>query len=88
MSEKKNNEVDANKLLAESLDKMLLEAERGDIQSQLAVGMEYYLGVVWEQDGERAFYWFQKAADLGNGEALLHYANCLKATKRDSNAKD
>ena len=61
----------------ESLEKMIEKAENGNTSSMVDVAM-YYLDECDEPDGEKAVYWFEKAANAGNSDAMfntgLHYA--------------
>ena len=44
-------------------------AEAGRMDSQLALGVAYYLGSGFERDLERAKFWYEKAAAQGSDEA-------------------
>jgi len=49
-------------------------AEIGLARPQLILGWMYYLGVNIEQDYREAFYWFSKAADQGQPNAMMAIA--------------
>ena len=61
-------------------------AESGNVEAQYILGLFYKAGrsclsgpnIVreFEKDPEKAFYWFQKAADQGHGKACYEVAQC------------
>lgn len=64
-------EVEAN------IDDIKEVAETGNVKAQFILGTAYYLGLNGaEQDYEKAFYWWKKAAEQGNPEAQVQLGLC------------
>ncbi len=42
------------------------------------LGRCYYEGIGVEKDATKAVYWFRKAAELGDGEAMEYLAKCYR----------
>ena len=50
---------------------LLQSAECGDFEAQLKIGYYYYTGEFFQQDLDKAKYWFQLSADQGAARAQL-----------------
>ncbi|MDO4322163.1 MAG: tetratricopeptide repeat protein [Lachnospiraceae bacterium] len=63
------------------------KAEKRDPKAQRSVGDAFYYGCIVEQNKARAFQWYQRAAEQGDGEAQwilgIHYLWGSPGLKRD-----
>jgi len=59
-----------------TLDALVACAERDDAQAQMWVAQAYAAGEGVEKSGREAFRWFERAAELGHPEAILHLGTC------------
>lgn len=69
------------------VDEIKVAAERGNVEAQNRLGLNYDWGAGVPQDSERAIYWFTKAADQNFAEAqynlgLMYYLG--KGAPQDS----
>jgi TPR repeat protein len=53
----------------ENFDKIVMQAEKGNVSAQFILGIMYFKGQGASQDYNEAFKWFQKAAEQGLPEA-------------------
>ncbi|MBW2516144.1 MAG: sel1 repeat family protein [Deltaproteobacteria bacterium] len=53
----------------ESFEKIIIQAEKGDVSSQFKLGIMYFKGRETSQDYKEALKWFQRAAEQGLSEA-------------------
>ena len=54
------------------MEQLLDSAKGGDSYSQLLLGYKYYNGQDVTQDFEKAFQWYQKAAEQGYADAQIY----------------
>lgn len=57
---------------AEAFRNLLEAAEAGCLRAQFLVGLAYHTGCGVAADGERAAYWYRKAACGGDGHAIAN----------------
>lgn len=48
------------------MEELIKQAEQGDAKAQVALAMAYLQGEGVEENLEKAFHWFSKAAELEN----------------------
>ena len=51
------------------MEELIKKAEDGDAEAQYQLGLAYYNGDGIKQNNNKAYYWFQKAIELGCVEA-------------------
>ena len=51
------------------MEELIKKAEEGDAEAQYQLGLAYYNGDGIKQNNNKAYYWFQKAIELGCVEA-------------------
>ena len=54
----------------QEFEKLLLLAQKGDVNAMYLVALEYELGEVVDEDIDEAVAWMNEAADRGHSEAL------------------
>ena len=59
---------------AERFDEIILGAKRGDAKYQYLLGLFYFIGELVPESEEKAFYWYEKAAEQGHIEAQCQTA--------------
>lgn len=69
--EKEHDPTEANKWYARAMEEALTASHKGDTDAQVVVGKLYRGGKGVPQDLTEAAKWFQKAADQGNGTAII-----------------
>jgi len=72
------------------INETIEKANAGDESAQFVLGTAYYLGLNGaEQDYEKAFYWWKKAAEQGNPDAQISMGFCYYGGKgiEQSNSK-
>lgn len=68
-----NEEVELdNKINDDSLRLLIEKGEKGDTIVQIFLAKQYYFGIRLNEDNEKAFYWFTKAADLKCKESYYY----------------
>jgi S1-C subfamily serine protease/tetratricopeptide (TPR) repeat protein len=50
--------------------------EKGDVEAQTSLGLNYWLGIGVRKDYAKAAYWYRKAADQGSAEAQDRLGDC------------
>src|SRR5436190_248752 len=57
---------------------LLKQLAESDDYAQFNLANSYYNGEGTEKNLEKAFYWYQKAAENGNNNAMYNLARCYK----------
>ena len=65
-----------------------LAAEGGDAEAMYRLGKMYEDGKVKDGNSEMAWFWYDKAANVGNVESQMLLANSLKEQNKITEAKD
>ena len=60
------------------MEELIKQAEQGDAKAQFLLGLAYYNGEGTHKNYSKAYYWFQKAVEQGNGEAQDWLKNLMK----------
>lgn len=60
------------------MEELIKKAEEGDAEAQFQLGLAYYNGDGINKNYRKAYYWFQKAIEQGNGDAQNYLGNLMK----------
>lgn len=60
------------------MEELIKKAEEGDVEAQFQLGLAYYNGDGINKNYRKAYYWFQKAIEQGNGDAQNYIGNLMK----------
>ena len=60
------------------MEELIKKAEEGDVDAQFQLGLAYYNGDGINKNYRKAYYWFQKAIEQGNGDAQNYIGNLMK----------
>ena len=83
--EREREEVEKKAAQQAEFQKLLQEAENGDVDAQSNIAFKYLLGMDGvEIDGEKAIYWFKKAAEQGDMSSTVKLSSLY--TYGDDNA--
>lgn len=77
--ERKQEETAKKATLNAEFQKVLKKAEKGDVEAQIDIGFKYLLGTDGvEIDGEKAVYWFKKAAEQSYVVATIQLSSIYR----------
>lgn len=60
------------------MEELIKKAEEGDVEAQFQLGLAYYNGDGINKNYRKAYHWFQKAIEQGNGDAQNYLGNLIK----------
>ena len=64
------------------MEELFKQAEQGDTEAQLQLGLAYYNGDGISKNYRKAYCWFQKAAEQGHAEAEFMLGEMLRSGKK------